>query len=147
MAGLLNISEMGALALHVSVELTLLREADPEVRLTVQEIADKLHASVHTLQKVTRRLVAIGLLEGTRGANGGLRLQADPGEVTMLQIIEGIEGPLCSNGCMFAKRVCPEGACRFSGLTGDLERKVRDYFTSTTLADMAVASPQAEPVE
>lgn len=147
MAGMLNISEMGSLALHVSVELTLLRDTDPGARLTVQEIADKLHASVHTLQKVSRRLVAIGVLEGTRGANGGLRLQADPKQITMLQIIEGIEGPLCPNGCMFAKRVCPEGACRFSGVTGDLERKVRDYFTFTTLADLAVASPQAEPVQ
>lgn len=137
MAGLLNISEMGALALHVSAELTLLREADPDARLTAQEMADKLHASVHTLQKVTRRLIALGILEGTRGANGGLRLRADPAEVTMLQILEGIEGPLCPNGCMFAKRVCPEGACRFAGITGELERTVRDYFTSTTLAGLA----------
>lgn len=146
MAGLLNISEMGALALHVAVELTALREENPEARRTVQDIADKLEASVHTLQKVTRRLVAIGMLEGTRGANGGLRLRGNPKKITMLQIIEGIEGPLCSNGCMFANRVCPKGGCRFSGVTGDLERKVRDYFTSTTLADLAMSSVREEPM-
>ena len=140
MSGLLNISEMGALALHVAAELTALREENPEARRTVKDIADALNASVHTLQKVTRRLVAIGLLEGTRGANGGLRLRANPKRVTMLQILEGMEGPIRANGCMFANRVCPKGDCRFSTVTGDLERRVRDYFISTTLADLAASA-------
>lgn len=137
MAGLLNIGEMGALALHVLVELAVLREENPEERRTVQDIALKLHASVHTLQKVTRRLIMMELVEGTRGAHGGLKLAVDPSGVTMLQVIEGVEGRVCSNGCMFAKRVCPaDGKCVFEGLTGALEKKVRDYFTGTTLADL-----------
>ncbi|MCD8351524.1 MAG: Rrf2 family transcriptional regulator [Planctomycetaceae bacterium] len=144
MAGLLNIGEMGALALHVMVELAMLREEDPDARRTVQEIAAGLHASVHTLQKVTRRLVAMGLVEGTRGANGGLRLEAEPENVTMLDVIEGIEGKLGCNGCMFARRVCPDGACRFSGITGELEKKVHEYFAATTIAGLAkkAAHPQ-----
>lgn len=135
MAGLLNISEMGALGLHVALELAGMREEDPTARLTVQEIADKLHASVHTLQKVTRRMIAMGLVEGTRGANGGLRLAEDPEKITMLQIIEGIEGPLCSNKCMFARRVCPDGVCHFPGVTYEMETKVREYFSSMTIAN------------
>ena len=143
MAGLLNIGEMGALALHVLVELAVLRERDPEARRPVQEIADKLQASVHTLQKVTRRLITMGLVEGTRGANGGVRLVADLRAVTMLAVIEGIEGRICSNGCMFAKRVCPPGGtCVFEGLTGVMEKKVRDYFTGTTVADLCAMAMQ-----
>ena len=137
MAGLLNIGEMGAIALHVLVELAALREESPDERRTAQQIADKLHASVHTLQKVTRRLIVMELVEGTRGANGGLRLIADPKKVTMLQVLEGIEGNLCPNDCMFAKRVCPkEARCAFEGVTGNMERKIRDYFATTTLADL-----------
>lgn len=143
MAGLLNVGEMGALALHVLVELAALREEDPDGRMTVQDIATKLHASVHTLQKVTRRLIMMEMIEGTRGANGGLRLTVDPARVTMLQVVEGIEGRICSNGCMFAKRVCPAGGqCVFEGLTGIMEKKVRDYFTGTTLAGLAAMARQ-----
>lgn len=138
MAGLLNIGEMGALALHVLVELTLLRDKEPDGRLTAQEIADKLHASVHTLQKVTRRLIMDDLIEGTRGANGGLRLSAAPERVTMLRALESVEGKLGCNGCMFANRVCPaNGDCVFEALTGEMEKKIRDYFSGTTLADLA----------
>lgn len=137
MAGLLNIGEMGALALHVLVELTILAEENPEGKRTVQEMAEKLHASVHTLQKVARRLVMLGIVEGTRGVKGGLRLVGDPRKISMLRVIEGVEGKICCNGCMFAKRVCPKGACAFEGITGVLEKNLRTFFATTSLADLA----------
>lgn len=141
MAGLINVGEMGALALHVLVELTALRQESQESRRTVQEIAEKLHASVHTLQKVTRRLIMLGMIEGTRGVNGGLRLTVEPEKITMLDVIQGVEGKVCSNNCMFAKRVCPSGGgCVFNGVTGILEQQIRDYFTKTTLADLCAMS-------
>ena len=137
MAGLLNVGEMGALALHVLVELAVLREENPEGRMTAQDIATKLHASIHTLQKVTRRLIMMEMVEGTRGANGGLKLVGDPAQITMLQVVEGIEGKLRPNGCMFAKKVCQSGErCVFDGLTGVMERKVREYFAKTTLTEL-----------
>lgn len=143
MAGLLNVGEMGALGLHVLVELAALRERDPEARLTARDMADTLRASVHTLQKVTRRLIMMGLIEGARGVNGGLRLAADPREVTMLQVVEGIEGRVCSNGCLFAKRVCPpDGGCVFEAMTERMEKRIRDYFAATTLADLAATAGQ-----
>lgn len=144
MAGLLNVGEMGALALHVLVELAVLREENPDGRRTVQEIAGKLRASAHTLQKVVRRLIVMELVEGTRGANGGLRLAADPERVNMLQVIEGVEGRACSNGCLFAKRVCPEGGkCVFEGVTGVMEKQIRNYFTGTTVADLRDMATQS----
>lgn len=138
MAGLLNVGEMGALALHVLVELAVLQKNDPEGRMTVQDIADKLQASIHTLQKVARRLIMMEMVEGARGVNGGLKLTGNPETITMLQVVEGIEGKICSNGCMFTKKVCPFGErCVFEGLTGVMEKKVRGYFTRMTLADLA----------
>ena len=143
MAGLLNVGEMDALALHVLVELAMLREEDSDARKTAQDMAEKLHASVHTLQKVARRLIMLGLVEGTRGASGGLRLLRNPEEITMLQVLEGVEGKRCSNGCLFARRVCPAAsACMFEGVTGIMEKKVRDYFAGATLAELRDAAVQ-----
>ena len=137
MAGLLNIGEMGALALHILVELAKVRRNDPEGRLTIQAIATTLHASVHTLQKVARRLIVMNMVEGMRGASGGLRLLAAPESVNLLQVLEGVEGKIGANGCLFAKRACPANEkCAFEGMTGVMERKIREYFTKTTLADL-----------
>lgn len=137
MAGLVNVGEMGALALHIMVELTLLRERDGEGRLTVQELAAALDASPNTLAKVARRLVVLGMADGTRGVNGGLRLAGDPDSVNMLMVVEGVEGRVCSNGCLFSKRVCPPGRCIFHGLTDVIERSVREHFVRTSLSDLA----------
>lgn len=137
MAGLLNVGEMGALALHVMVELAVLKEQDPAARRTAQELAKDLHASVHTLQKVLRRLVLADLVEGTRGANGGIRLTGDATAVSMLNVLESVEGQVKANGCLFAKRVCPEsGQCRFHCVTSAMEQNIKDYFTKTTIADL-----------
>ena len=137
MAGLLNVGEMGALALHVMVELAVVKERDDEARRTAQELAGELHASVHTLQKVIRRLVLAGLVEGARGANGGVRLTGDAASVSMLQVLESVEGPVRANGCLFSKRVCPEeGQCRFRCMTGEMEQSIRNYFIKTTIADL-----------
>lgn len=136
-SGLLNIGEMGALALHLMVELAALKERDPDARLAVRDVAEKLNASAHTLHKVTRRLVMAGLAEGMRGAGGGLVLTADPAIVTMRDIIEAVDGKIATNGCLFAKRVCPaETPCAFQNITGVIEQKLMSYLSTTTLAEL-----------
>lgn len=143
MAGILNIGEMGALALHVLVELAVLRGENPEARRTIQHIAGHLHASAHTLQKVSRRLIMMELVDGARGASGGLKLIADPKRVSLLQVLEGVEGKFKQNNCMFAKRVCPPSAkCAFGQIAGDMEQMVRKYFADTTIADLSAAAAQ-----
>lgn len=141
MAGILNIGEMGALALHVLAELAVLREQEPDARRTIQHIAGHLHASQHTLQKVARRLIMLEMVEGTRGANGGLRMVAEPGDISLLQVIEGVEGRISSHDCLFAKRVCPPDAgCAFANITGNMEKMVREHFARTTIADLCAAA-------
>lgn len=148
MAGLVNVGEMGALALHVMVDLAGLQKDDPDARRTARDIASSLRASVHTLQKVTRRLIAAGLVEGARGVNGGLKLAVPPEKITMLQIIEAVDGPVRCNGCMFAKRVCPPGGgCVFEQLTGGMESMVRDYFSGTTVAALRDMVGRGEKVK
>lgn len=137
MAGFLNVGEMGSLALHELVELAKLKIQDPDARMTIQEIAARLEASGNTLQKVTRRLIAMGLIEGTRGAGGGVRLAVEPQDVTLLEVLEGLEGKVKSNGCLFSKRVCNDcSKCMFRILTENMETQVREYFTTTTLLDL-----------
>ena len=144
MAGILNIGEMGALALHVLVELAVLREENPDARKSIQSIAGHLHASPHTLQKVSHRLIMMELIDSVRGANGGLRLLADPQRITLLDVLEGVEGKFSSNECLFSKRVCPPSArCAFSKITGEMEQMVRGYFSGTTIADLCAMAMQS----
>lgn len=137
MSGLINIGEMGALALHVVTRLADIRAGDPEARATVQQLAEGFNASAHTLHKVVRRLVLAGFLEGTRGANGGLRLIVPPDKLTLRVVLEEVEGKLGCNGCLFSQRACPaDQNCPFHMLTGDLEDQILTYFSNNTIADL-----------
>lgn len=137
MPGTINLGEMGALALHLMLEAAKHKQANSGGWLSISSVADALNASKHTLHKVTRRLVQAGLLESSRGATGGVRLAGDGEETTLLRIVEAVDGELGTNGCLFAKRVCPPGAlCLFGGITRDLEKIVRSYFAETALRDL-----------
>src|SRR6185503_2928576 len=48
------------------------------------------------LAKILRQLVKTGLLRSARGVNGGFGLRRTPAEINLLDILEGIEGPLHS---------------------------------------------------
>jgi Rrf2 family protein len=48
------------------------------------------------LLQILRNLVAHGILGSTRGVEGGYTLERAPEEISLLQVIEAIEGPLTS---------------------------------------------------
>lgn len=134
MTGVLNVGEMGALALHTMSELALLRTENAETRISVPQLAKRLVASTHTLHKVVTNLVAAGLIESVRGPNGGVRLLREANDISLLTIIEAVNRKVTGNRCLFTKPACPEGApCPFTFLTRDLEEILGRYFSETTL--------------
>jgi Rrf2 family nitric oxide-sensitive transcriptional repressor len=144
MAGLLNLGDMTSLALHALVRLTHRRDADPQARSSVAELAEGLFASKHTLHKVATRLATAGFVETGRGPGGGIRLTADPSDLTLLRVVEAMEGPVPTDGCLFANRVCgPDAPCAFSCLTRGLEQHIREYFTKNTIRSLADSTPCA----
>ncbi len=48
------------------------------------------------LLQILRNLVAHGILESTRGVDGGYTLERAPDDVSLLELIEAIDGPLIS---------------------------------------------------
>ncbi|MBN2474747.1 MAG: Rrf2 family transcriptional regulator [Pirellulales bacterium] len=48
------------------------------------------------LLQILRNLVAHGILESTRGVDGGYSLERNPKEVSLLEVIEAVDGPLIS---------------------------------------------------
>lgn len=141
MAGFLNVGEMSALALHAMARLAEMAKRDSAARVSVVELASLLASSRHTLHKVMTRLVAAELVDSARGPSGGVKLAVPAEKITVLAMVEAVDGKIISNGCMFSPRVCPAGKpCAFPGLTCGLENRIRDYFQNTSLADLIAAS-------
>lgn len=80
--------------------------ADGE-RRPARWLADRLSTSPGFLTQVLKPLVDDGILDSERGPAGGFAFRVDPGELTMLAVIESIEGPTDNGRCVLENAACP----------------------------------------
>lgn len=70
------------------------------------EIARAMHIPKSFLAKILQRLTRSRILTSSRGAQGGFRLAKDPSEISLLSIMEAIQGPACINTCAVDEKHC-----------------------------------------
>ena len=58
------------------------------------------------MRKIVHILSRSGLIRSLRGKNGGITLRDDPKKITVLQVIEAVEGPIALNICMIGPDEC-----------------------------------------
>lgn len=58
------------------------------------------------LLKLLRKLIAPGIIRSYRGVNGGYSLNKLPEEITLRDVIEAIDGPICVNRCIYDPAYC-----------------------------------------
>lgn len=132
MQNMLRISEAANLALHTMVLLA----GAGETRYTVKEIAEVICSSEAHLAKVLQRLAHAGLVDSTRGPGGGFRLAGRPDAVTLLDILETIDGPFEPQDCLMKGRTCGEFGCLFGDLLTEVNGRIREYMQGRTLEDV-----------
>lgn len=86
-----------------------LAERDPGSRVSTGQIARDQKIPLTFLAKIVSQLSAAGLLHTTRGARGGVTLARSPSEISLLEIVEAIDGPVMLNQCATDPSECPLG--------------------------------------
>src|SRR5512132_437173 len=77
-------------------------------RAATSTVAREQNIPPSFLAKIISQLSIAGLLHTSRGARGGVTLARDPREITLLEVVEAIDGPIQLNEC-----VANEGNCLF----------------------------------
>ena len=75
-------------------------------RTATSTVAQEQHIPPSFLAKIISQLLIAGLLHTSRGAHGGVTLARDPKDITMLEVIEAIDGPIQLNQCVGESGVC-----------------------------------------
>lgn len=140
MNGLLKMSDAAALGLHAVTVLA----AFPNRKISSRQLASILDVSENHLAKVMQKLARNELVKSTRGPNGGFQLNGSPGDITMLQVYEAIEGPLAQTGCLLGHPRCKGDSCIMGALLEEIHEKTYTYFNSTTLEQLARAVDNPE---
>ena len=71
-----------------------LAETPSDVPVPCSRIASEGHMPERFLLQILRNLVTHGILHSTRGVDGGYMLERSPDEISLLEVIEAIDGPL-----------------------------------------------------
>lgn len=80
----------------------------PEQRAATSQIAQEQQIPPSFLAKIVSQLSVAGLLQTSRGARGGVSLARSPEQISLLEVVEAIDGPILLNEC-----VSGNGACSF----------------------------------
>src|SRR5437762_14282871 len=70
-----------------------------EESISAREIAAQYHIPAELLAKVLQRLVRKGLLVSQQGINGGYVLAKDPASISIVDVVEALEGPISITPC------------------------------------------------
>ena len=89
---------------------------DPAGVVSVREVARANGVPYSFARSIQHDLALAGIVENSRGANGGMRLAVDPREVTLLCLVEAVQGPLALCGCDVAG--ADGGPCERRGACG-----------------------------
>ena len=94
----------------------------------IGELARRRDIPVQFLEQLFATLRRGGVLRSQRGVKGGYTFARPPGEITVLEIVELLEGPLGRDA---------------SGIFGDAAAAAREVLGATTIADVVEREARA----
>jgi Rrf2 family iron-sulfur cluster assembly transcriptional regulator len=118
-------------ALRAMVNLT---EHYEDGVLSNKSIADRGDFSYQLACKLMQKLHKAKLVKSSMGPNGGFSLRRRPSQITLLEIIEAIQGPIKLNKCLLTSDSCPrQNRCKVSTKLAELQKSIDKYLRSVTL--------------
>ncbi len=78
-------------------------------RAATSQIAQEQQIPPSFLAKIVSQLSVAGLLQTSRGARGGVSLARSPEDISLLEVVEAIDGPIMLNECVSGNGVCTFG--------------------------------------
>lgn len=89
------------------------------------------------LRKILQKLARAGIVDSALGSHGGFRLHLPPEEITVLMVLEAIQGPVTASRCLVNRSFCPHRPkCVLSTALAGMQAGVEELFACTTLYDL-----------
>jgi len=108
-------------------------------RAATSQIALEQHIPPSFLAKIISQLSIAGLLQTSRGARGGVTLARLPEEISLLDVVESIDGPIALNECVNDENACSFGEdCPLRPIWCDAQDDLVQRLKSTTFAQFAL---------
>ncbi|OGP15909.1 MAG: hypothetical protein A2V21_304795 [Deltaproteobacteria bacterium GWC2_55_46] len=99
----------------------------------VEEISRATGISKQYLAKIFRTLASRGIISSTRGRDGGFMLSRAPRMITLLDVVEAIDGPVEAR-CIRKEEECPDSpGCQLYGVLKRCAKSVAEVLSSENI--------------
>ena len=114
-----------------------LSRLDTNIRAATSQIADEQQIPPSFLAKIISQLSIAGLISTSRGARGGVTLARPAEDITLLDVVEAIDGPISLNVCSHSAGACPFGEdCPIQPIWSDAPIELVNRLKSTTFGQL-----------
>jgi Rrf2 family protein len=103
---IMQITRQADYAVRAVLHLANLANGD---RSPTRRIASEEHIPPSFLAKIVSQLSVAGVVQTSRGARGGVSLSREASEISLLDVVEAIDGPITLNECVEDPDACPFG--------------------------------------
>ncbi|NPV74914.1 MAG: Rrf2 family transcriptional regulator [Anaerolineae bacterium] len=112
-----------------------LANMEPTQRAATSQIAEVQRIPPSFLAKIISQLSIAGLIHTSRGARGGVSLARPPEEISILEVVEAIDGPIAFNECTVSEGACAFGEdCVLRPIWCDAQAELVNRLRNTTFA-------------
>ncbi len=99
------------------------------------------------LAKVLQSLTRAGLIDSQRGMKGGFALAKPPEQITILDIVEAVEGPVTLNVCLATGESCGRKSwCPAHRVWAEAQEAMLNVLRNATIASLAIRTEVSQSV-
>ena len=139
----MKISTKGRYGLRILMDLALHQSEKPRL---IRDIAKSQQISEKYISRLVIALRKAGMVRSVRGVNGGFYLAMKPEDITLLNVIEVMEGPLSIVDCVSKPKCCVHSKdCAPREIWCKLNADIRDLMSGITLADVLASYDKQDP--
>ncbi len=105
----------------------------------IPDISKEWDIPVSFLRKIITLLAKAGLVHSQRGNNGGIRLALPAEKLTLLDVIEAVEGKIFLNKCLIGPQFCERSMwCAVHVVWCEAQDALKQILGKRTLAELAL---------
>lgn len=112
----------------------------PETIVTAKRLSEQEKIPMRFLLKIMRILVKKDIVKSFRGIEGGYALARPPAAISLLDVIEAVEGPITLNPCLADQNSCNKNQthlCPVHPILKEIQKKLTDEFRQYNFADLS----------
>ncbi|MBN2071591.1 MAG: Rrf2 family transcriptional regulator [Candidatus Krumholzibacteriota bacterium] len=117
--------------------LVILGRTEQDMPVPASKLAEREKISYPLTCKLLQKLQKAKIVQSRMGPSGGFQLRRDSSDISLLEIIEAIQGRILVNACFSDDFLCEKSpTCLTKAKLQYLQDHLENYFSGLTLADI-----------